>query len=75
MKSKLEIWKLQRPLFASGGVGEVMAYTEGKKNLALIPLPPEMVEEVFGDEPKVYVWAKVVKGNLSVDSYAEEQAW
>lgn len=76
MASKKEIWKLQRPLFASnGGYGDVLAYTEDKTRHAMITLPMEQVEEIFGDEPKIYVVGEVKRGNLVVDDYAEEQAW
>jgi hypothetical protein len=73
--SKNEIWKLQRPLFSSDGNGDVMAYTEDKKRTAMIPLPGELVDELFGEEPKIYVLAQVKRGNLCIDKRVAEQDW
>lgn len=72
---KTEIWKLQRPLFTNGDYLEVMAYTEGREQVAMIPFTTELIDEVFGDEPKVYVKGKVKRGNLVVDEIVEEQPW
>ena len=73
---RAKIWKLQRPLFYSGEA-EVMAYTEGKKRLAMIPMSEEAIAELFDDELKIYVKAKVNKktGMLEVDNFVEEQPW
>lgn len=71
-----QIWKLQRPLFSSAGeYGEILAYTEGKENEAIIPVTMEIIDELFGDEAKIYVTAEVIDGNLSIDELVEEQPW
>lgn len=70
-----QIWKLQRPLFSSDGSLEVMAYTEEREQVAIIPLPQEVVDEVFGDELKIYVRGKVKDGNLAVSKVMPEQDW
>lgn len=71
-----QIWKLQRPLFASNGdYGEVMAYPEDRKRLAMIPMAMEDVEMLFEGEPKIYVLGEVKRGNLVVDYKLPEEDW
>lgn len=70
-----KIWKLQRPMFTNGDYNEVMAYTEDKEDLAIIPMPKDVIEKLFDDELKIYVKAKVKNGNLVVDRQVEEQVW
>lgn len=73
----MKIWKLQKPLFSSGfsGLPEVMAYTEGHENMAMIPMAQEFIDEIFGDELKIYVKATVKNGVLKVKHQVEEQDW
>jgi hypothetical protein len=54
-----------------------MAYTEDKEDLAFINMTQEQIDEVFGDELKIYVEAKVNKktGMLVADRIVEEQDW
>lgn len=75
MLFKRKIWKLQRPLASNEEFPTVMAYTEGKANMAIIPMPEEMIDELFGDEPKIYARAKVKNGVLNVREIVEEQDW
>lgn len=72
-----QIWKLQRPMATNMPVLEVMAYTEGKENLAFIPLSEKEIDEIFGDELKIYVKAKVNKhtGILEVKKRVPDQWW
>lgn len=70
-----KIWKLQRPLYTNMPVLEVLAYTEDRKHEAFIPMMDYEIVELFGDELKLYVKAKVKKGNLVVDKILEEQSW
>lgn len=70
-----QIWKLQRPLMTNMPVLEVMAYTEGRENMALIPMTDYEIEELFGDELKVYVSGRVVKGILHVKKRVAERDW
>lgn len=69
------IWKLQRPLFSSDGNLEVMAYTEEREQVVIISLPQEVVDEVFGDELKIYARGKIKNGNLAVREVVPEQDW
>lgn len=73
------IWKLQRPIvggnYDSNTILEVMAYPEDRSRLALIPLPVEQVDKLFGDELKIYVRGRVKRGNLVVDEIVEGQPW
>ena len=70
-----KIWKLQRPLATNEEFPTVMAYTKGKKNMAMIPMGEELIEELFGDEVKLYAKARVVNGVLKVKHLVEEQVW
>jgi hypothetical protein len=72
-----KIWKLQRPLYTNMPVLEVLAYTEDRKSEAFIPMTDYEIEELFGDNLKLYVKAKVNRktGMLEVDKILEEQAW
>lgn len=71
-----QVWKLQRPLFASdGGYGDVMAYPKDRSRLAMIVLPMEDVNLIFEDEPKIYVYGDVKRGNLVVDYKLPEEDW
>lgn len=75
MFKRYQIWKLQRPLASNDPHPCVMAYTEGKENMAMIPMPAEMMDEIFGDELKVYAKATVVNGVLKVKRLVPEQDW
>lgn len=75
MFKRKQIWKLQRPLATNDPYPCVMAYTEGKVQMAMIPMPDEMMDEIFGDELKIYVRGTVVNGILKVDKIVEEQDW
>lgn len=72
-----QVWKLQRPLFASdsGGYHEIMAYPENRERLAMIILPAEDIDMIFEDEPKIYVYGDVKRGNLVVDYKLPEEDW
>lgn len=74
-RDPVQVWKLQRPLVSSAGLHQVLAYTENKEQTAFIDMDQELMDELFEDEPKVYVLASVVKGNLSVKEILEEQDW
>lgn len=74
-KAKYEIWKLQRPLSSTEPNPGVMAYTEGRGNLAIIPVPEETIKDIFGSELKIYVKAKVVNGILDVECLVPNQDW
>lgn len=74
-KQKWEIWKLQRPLFTNGSYYELMAYNEDRSREAMIDAPAELVNKLFGDEPKIYVRATVIDGMLTIDKRVEEQNW
>lgn len=75
MFRRTKIWKLQRPLHSNDDVPMVMAYTEDRENLAMLPMPEEAIDEVFGDERKIYVRARVVNGILKVKRRVAEQDW
>lgn len=72
-----KIWKLQRPLYTNMPVLEVLAYTEGKDNQAFIAMTDTEIHELFGDNLKLYVKAKVNKrtGILEVDKILGDQSW
>lgn len=73
----MKIWKLQKPLLGPGpsGLPEILAYTKGHKNMAMIPMAQEFIDEIFGDELKIYVKATVKNGVLKVKHQVEEQDW
>lgn len=76
--SMASIWKLQRPILEKYiPVLEIMAYTEGRKDTAFIPMTDKEVAELFGDEFKLYVKAKVNKktGILEVKKIVGWQDW
>lgn len=75
MFKKYDIWKLQRPLVSNEEFPTVMAYTEDKVKMAMIPMPEEVMDEIFGDELKIYAKATVVNGVLKVKHLVEEQDW
>jgi len=75
MFQKHKIWKLQRPLVSNEEFPTVMAYTEGRENVAMLPMPEEIMDDLFGDELKIYVKAKVVNGVLKMKHLVEEQDW
>lgn len=75
MFARYKIWKLQRPLMTSEDVPMVMAYTEEKEDMAMIPMPEEYIDELFGDELKVYVRANVKNGVLNIKNRVEEPDW
>lgn len=70
-----KIWKLQRPIVTNDPFPTVMAYTENKANMAMIPMGEELMDELFGDELKVYVKATVKNGVLKVKRRVPEQDW
>lgn len=70
-----KVWKLQRPLYMTGDYYEIMAYTEGKFQMAFITIDEETMKRLFGDEDKIYVVGTVKRGNLVVDEVIEEQPW
>lgn len=77
MLRRTKIWKLQKPIVDStgGDFPTVMAYTENRQNMAMIPMSPEIINELFGDELRVYARARVVNGVLKVKRLVEEQPW
>lgn len=75
MFKKHQIWKLQRPLASNEESPLVMAYTKKKTSMAMMPMPNEMVEEIFGEELKIYVKARIVNGILKVKRRVEDQEW
>lgn len=75
MFKRKQIWKLQRPIMTNEEFPTVMAYTEGKGQIAMIPMGEEAMDEIFGDELKIYVYGTVVNGILKVNRYADEQDW
>lgn len=70
-----KIWKLQRPLLDTREIDLVMAYTENNEQMAMIPMPEEFIDELFQDESKIYVKAKIVNGVLKVKHKIESQDW
>lgn len=75
MFNRYKIWKLQRPIVTSEDVLMIMAYTEEKEDMAMLPMPAEFMDELFGDELKVYVRASVKNGVLNIKHLVEEQDW
>lgn len=53
----------------------ILAYTENKQRQALIPLPEEMISDLFGEEVKIYVKASVKNGVLKIKKRVAEQEW
>jgi len=74
---RTSIWKLQRPLATNQPVAEVLAYTEDRDNTAFIAMTDTEIDQLFGDELKLYVKAKVNKktGILEVKKIVGWQDW
>lgn len=75
MFSRKQIWKLQRPIRTNEDFPTIMAYTENKAQMAMIPMDEEIIDELFGDELKIYVRGTVVNGVLKVSRIVGEQGW
>lgn len=60
----VEVWKLQRPLFTTGG-GEVLAYTEARPRDLYLP-PTRGLLAFFGHQFKIYAECSMVDGQLTV---------
>lgn len=73
--SNTKIWKLQRPIVTNGNYNEIMAYPEDRSTTALIPLDEKTINELFGDELKIYVRGYVKDGNLNIDRKVSERDW
>lgn len=73
----MKIWKLQKPLFDSTGgeFPQVMAYTKDKNQMSMIPMGQEIIDEIFGDDAKIYVKATVKNGILKVKRRVADQDW
>jgi hypothetical protein len=41
----------------------------------MLPMPVEVMDEVFGDELKIYVLARVVNGVLKIKRQVPEEDW
>jgi hypothetical protein len=76
-KRKSQTWKLQKPmsLGIEGEMPLVMAYTKGKKNLTMIPLSDDEIDNIFGDAWRLYVKAEIVDGMLKVNKQIKNQDW
>lgn len=63
-----EIWKLQAPLFSSSDSveAEVLAYTENKKKLAVIPMLPPQLDMIFKGEDKEWI---LKQSEISTDAH------
>ena len=61
-----EVWKLQRPLFTSGGgAADILAYTRARPRDHLLPQTPELLA-AFGRDYKIYAEASMDKGKLTI---------
>lgn len=70
-----DIWKIQRPLFGgmqNESTGLVLAYTQDKSQTAHIPMALEDIDNLFGDEAKLYIAGEVKNGNLIVHGILDE---
>lgn len=74
---RTKIWKLQRPQHAAGNLNwwTVLAYTKGKKDMQVIGVLEEQLEDIFGDEDKIYAKCQVIDGILHVNEQVENQDW
>lgn len=70
-----QIWKLQRPLATNRDELMVLAYTEGKQRIAQIPMAEEIIDDIFGDDLKIYVKGTVKNGVLKIKKRIEDQPW
>lgn len=78
VRYKREILKLQRSLFTSDGIDDVLIYNEDRTTTALLPLDGTNLEEVFGEEPKVYYLADVPQADghfIKLIKQMPEQPW
>lgn len=75
MIQRYKVWKLQRPIVTNEYFPTIMAYTEGRRDVAMLPMPVEVMDEVFGDELKIYVLARVVNGVLKIKRQVPEEDW
>lgn len=70
-----KIWKLQRPFATNEDIPMIMAYTENKQKMAMLPSTAEWLDDIFGDEAKIYVKATVKNGVLKIKKRVPEQDW
>lgn len=75
MKMKIyDIWKIQRPLFASDGdLHTCLGYTQDRENTALITMTEDDMDQLFGDDIKAYVFGEVRNDRLMVKGFVTEE--
>lgn len=78
MKKKMDIIKIQVPLYAEDEdgecEGEALMYNESGSVHYLSPMTP-LLKEVMGDEPKKYFYFKVENKMILLDKEAPWQDW
>lgn len=71
-----DIWKIQRPLFASDGdMNMCLAYTHDKEQTAMVGMTNDDMERLFGDDVKRFITGDVRDGKLIVKELLNEQDW
>lgn len=81
LKARIVTVKVQRPLFSNGSMTEVLSYIvdeydEQISDPAVTEMPPEHIEQVFGNYHKVYYLAKHKKGKpVKLFAPTREDEW
>ena len=69
-----EVYKLQRPLFATEADAPALAYTQRRSRDIMVPMTPELAA-LFGDKVKIYAECEVRAGKLVVGKVVADKAW
>lgn len=73
-RRKYRAWKLQRPMYSQQPVQELLCYTANGE-WAYIPMIDYEIHELFGNELKIYVLARIVDGKLHVKKILKGENW
>jgi hypothetical protein len=78
-KSPTEEFKFQRAIAGNVPAPEghcmVFAYNESGTVTSQFPMLTSDADELFGDEPKVYVMGQVIDGKIHTDAIPLERYW
>lgn len=70
-----EICKLQRPLWSTEDKPKILVYNEDKSLFMEVNMTPELIDNVFGDEFKVFKECKLKGETLEIGATVEWQDW
>ena len=70
-----EICKLQRPLWTTEAKPKILAYNEDRSLFMEINMTPELIDNVFGDEFKVFKECELKGETLEIGATVAWQDW